>query len=355
MNPSSPRRRIAIVSTGGTIAGLSSRPGTRTDYRAGLLQADDLIASVRGLAGLADIEAESLAGIDSKDMHAGLWIALSHKVMSLLGRNDIDGVVVTHGTDTMEETAWWLALTVASDKPVVLTGAMLPADALSADGPLNLYEAVAVAASPAARGRGVLLSFAGRVHAAARVRKASASALDAFDSGEAGVEGWVRGATVEFARGAGPAHAGDETVAAQAADGATAAPAAAASVSGAAPRWPVAGYDVSALTAAALPRVAILASHAGVEAAFVEALVATGIEGLVIAGTGNGSVHGAIEEALVGPVADGLRVMLASRIGGAAVLRDRLPPGWTSAGALGPYKARISLMLELSGAARRRG
>ncbi|WP_085317813.1 asparaginase [Derxia lacustris] len=348
--------RIAIVATGGTIAGLSSSAGTRTDYRAGVLGADDLVACVPGLAALARIEAESLAQLDSKDMNHALWLALSARLTALLARADIDGVVVTHGTDTLEETAWWLALTLASDKPVVLTGAMLPADALSADGPLNLFEAVAVAASPAARLRGVLVSFAGRIHTAARVMKVSASALDAFDSGEAGVEGWARGATVEFARaerGGGAAEAADAPLyEPDAADGDDWPPAIAgdelmcrAPVSAPAQRP---RHDVSALTPDGLPRVAILTSHAGSDAVVVRALLSAGLDGLVVAGTGNGSVHREIEAALAAPVAAGLRVMLASRIHGAAVLREALPPGWTSAGRLSAVKARVSLMLEIA-------
>jgi len=327
MTPTLVHPRIAIVATGGTIAGLTVTAGSTTDYRAGVLGADSLVASAPGIDELADIRVESLAQLDSKDMSHALWLALTARVADLLARPEIDGVVVTHGTDTLEETAWWLALTVASPKPVVLTGAMRAADALSPDGPLNLYEAVAVAASPAARGRGVLVAFAGRIHAAARVAKVSASAVDAFGSGDAGIEGVVRGATVEFVRAAEGGGAGDD-----------------AGVGSAAPRH----YDMHGLTADALPYVEIVTSHAGASGAVISALVAAGVEGVVIAGTGNGSVHGEIEAALAGPVADGLRVMLASRIGGGAVLRNGLPPGWTSAGALSAVKARISLMLEIA-------
>ena len=161
---------------------------------------DKLLDAVPALSQVARIHAEQVASIDSKDMSTALWVTLGKRINALLAQDDIDGVVVTHGTDTLEETAYLLHLTVKSDKPVVLTAAMRPSTALSADGPLNLLNAVTVAAHASAAKQGVMVAFNNQIHSARDVTKTSTYAVDAFRSPEVGALGWVQDGRVEFQR-----------------------------------------------------------------------------------------------------------------------------------------------------------
>jgi L-asparaginase len=312
--------RIAVLATGGTIAGSAGDATQTAGYQAGVVGVDKLLAAVPGLAGVARIDAEQVASIDSKDMPLTLWATLAERVNRLLA-SDVDGVVITHGTDTLEETAYLLHLTVKSAKPVVLTAAMRPASALSADGPLNLLGAVTVAASAAARGQGVLIAFNNRIHSARDVVKTSTYALDAFQSPEIGALGWVQDGRVEFQRGVVRPH----TVATPFSIGSVAA------------QWPA---------------VDIVASYAGASRMMVDALVAAGVRGIVVAGTGNGSVHAAMQSALADAAKQGLAVVRSSRVGSGHVMRNGAAPddalGFVSAGTLNPYKARVLLMLALA-------
>jgi L-asparaginase len=227
--------------------------------------------------------------------------------------------VITHGTDTLEETAFFLQAVLAPSKPVVLTCAMRPATALLPDGPQNLVDAVAVAAWAGARG--VVAVCAGTIHAARDVAKRHTYRLDAFGSGDAGPVGYVEEGRLRLLR-----------------------------------EWPGdrgEGGDRSALLGKFTgckrwPRVEIVTSHAGAGAAVVEALLAQGVDGLVVAGTGNGSVHGELEAALLRARAAGVKVVRATRCAQGEVLArpgDALPH---SAG-LSPVKARIALLLALLG------
>src|SRR4051794_10783466 len=173
-----PLPRIAVLATGGTIAGAAPDATNTSGYQAGVVGVEQLLSVVPALSTVARIAPEQIASIDSKDMAMPLWTTLAQRINTLLAADDIDGVVITHGTDTLEETAYLLHLTVKSDKPVVLTAAMRPASALSADGPLNLLNAVTVAANPAARGQGVLVAFNNRIHSARDVVKTSTYAVD---------------------------------------------------------------------------------------------------------------------------------------------------------------------------------
>ncbi|MBU6489224.1 MAG: asparaginase, partial [Burkholderiales bacterium] len=194
--------RIAVLATGGTIAGSAADAAQTSGYQAGVVGVDRLLAAVPALSQVARIEAEQVASIDSKDLDVALWTTLGARIAELAAREDIDGIVITHGTDTLEETAYALHLTVKTDKPVVLTAAMRPSSALSADGPLNLLGAVTVAGSQAARGQGVLVAFNNRIHCARDVVKTSTYAVDAFHSPEIGALGWVQDGRVEFQRAA---------------------------------------------------------------------------------------------------------------------------------------------------------
>ncbi|CAB3779525.1 L-asparaginase [Paraburkholderia caffeinitolerans] len=310
--------RVAVLATGGTIAGSAPDAANTAGYQAGVIGVAQLLAAVPGLDALAQIHAEQVASVDSKDMSFALWSALVQRVNELLAGDDIDAVVITHGTDTLEETAYFLHLTVKSRKPVILTAAMRPASALSADGPLNLLNAVALAASGQAAGQGVLVAFNNRIHCARDVTKISTYAVDAFQSPEIGALGWVQDGRVEFQRRALRPHTVDASFNADV-------------------QW---------------PQVEIVTSYAGVSRIAVDALVSAGVRGIVVAGTGNGSIHITLQQALAEVAARGVAVVRASRVGSGHVMHNGAAKddalGFVSAGTLNPYKARVLLMLALA-------
>ncbi|RKP52822.1 asparaginase [Trinickia fusca] len=310
--------RIAVLATGGTIAGSAADAAQTAGYQAGVVGVDRLLAAVPALANIARIHAEQIASIDSKDLDATLWTTLAHRIDALCLQDDIDGVVVTHGTDTLEETAYLLHLVLKTAKPVVLTAAMRPSSALSADGPLNLLNAVTVAASTGAHGQGVLVAFNNRIHCARDVVKTSTYAVDAFQSPEIGALGWVQDGRVDLQRSAVRPHT-------------TATPFAVAST------WPA---------------VEIVTSYAGASRLTVDALIAARVAGIVVAGTGNGSIHASMQAALAEAVSAGIQVVRASRVGSGHVMHNGAAPddrlGFVSAGALNPYKARVLTMLALT-------
>ena len=302
---------VVILGTGGTIAGTAADAADNVGYTAAQLSLEQLVRAVPTLAGAA-IECEQVAQLDSKDMDFATWLALATVIAQQLARPDVSGIVVTHGTDTLEETAYFLQRVLAPAKPVVLTAAMRPATALQADGPQNLLDAVRVA--QLANARGVVVVFGGEVHGAADVRKLHTYRLAAFGSGDAGVLAQIEEGGLRQHR-----------------------------------PWPEGtplGVDRLPAPLAAWPRVEIVHSHAGVDGRLVQALCADGVRGLVVAGTGNGSVHHALEAALHEAQAQGVTVLRSSRCLDGAVLGaiDGELPG---AGALTPVKARIELMLQL--------
>jgi L-asparaginase len=310
--------RIAVLATGGTIAGAAADAAQTAGYQAGLIGVDQLLAAVPALANIAQIHAEQIASIDSKDMAPSLWTTLAQRINALLASADTDGVVITHGTDTLEETAYLLHLTVKSTKPVVLTAAMRPATALSADGPLNLLCAVTLAASAAANGKGVLVAFNNRIHSARDVVKTSTYTVDTFHSPEIGALGWVQDGRIEFQRSVVRPHT----------------------------------VDTQFVIGTQWPSVEIVTSYAGVSRVPADALVAAGVRGIVVAGTGNGSIHASLQAALVDAARQGVAVVRASRVGSGHVMRNGAAPddmlGFVSAGTLNPYKARVLLMLALA-------
>jgi L-asparaginase len=310
--------RIAVLATGGTIAGSAADVTSTSGYRAGVVGVERLLEAVPALSGVARIQPEQIASGDSKDMALALWTTLAQRVNTLLASDEIDGIVITHGTDTLEETAYLLHLTVKGTKPVVLTAAMRPASALSADGPLNLLNAVTVAASAAAHGQGVLVAFNNRIHCARDVVKTSTYAVDAFQSVEVGALGWVQDGRVEFQRKVVRPHT----------------------------------VDTEFVIGSQWPNVEIVTSYAGASRIGVDALVAAGVRGIVVAGTGNGSIHASLQQALADAVKQGVVVVRSSRVGSGHVMRNGAAPddalGFITAGALNPYKARVLLMLALA-------
>lgn len=317
--------RRVILGTGGTIAGRAARAGDNVGYVAGQVRVEDLIASVPPLAGLP-LELEQVAQIDSKDMGFAVWQQLARRVAHHLVRDDVDGVVITHGTDTVEETAYFLQAVLQPLKPVVLTCAMRPATALVPDGPQNLLDAVLVAGSEAVHG--VVVVCAGLIHSAEHVAKVHSYRVDAFDSGDAGPLGCVEEGAIRLF------HAGS-----------------------ARPDGPVLDAQGLArvLQAKSLPRVTWLSSHADADGAVVHGLLAHGAvhpeqmpRGLVVAGTGNGTLHQSLTDALLLAQVAGVRVVRATRCARGRVIPGATSPFPDSAG-LSPAKARIALALELLG------
>ena len=304
---------VVVLGTGGTIAGTAARADDNVGYRAAQLGVDALVDTLRGaLPDGVTLETEQVAQLNSKDMTHAVWAALAHRVAAHLARAEVAGIVVTHGTDTLEETACFLQRLLAPAKPVVLTCAMRPATSLLADGPQNLRDAITVAAHAGARG--VVAVVAGAVHGALDVRKAHTYRLDAFASGDAGPIGRVEEGRLRRLRD-----------------------------------WPAGtalGLAVLGDDAARWPRVEIVASHAGADGRVVDALVVQGVDGLVVAATGGGSVHKALEATLVRAQNTGVAVLRASRVGAGPLLPrddDVLP----AASGLTPAQARVELLLQL--------
>jgi L-asparaginase len=303
-----------VLGTGGTIAGTAASAGDHIGYTAAQLGAAQLVAAIPALAGLP-IEVEQIAQIDSKDMGFAVWRALADSVHRQLARPEVGGVVITHGTDTLEETAYFLQRVLAPAKPVVLVAAMRPATSLQADGPQNLLDAVCVARTLAARG--VVAVLAGTVHSALDVRKVHTYRLDAFDSGDAGALGHIEQGRLRQHR---EWPGGDEGIGL-------------ARLPGDAAKW---------------PWVEIITSHAQPRAATVDTLRAAGVHGIVVAGTGNGSLHHVLEATLLEAQAAGVAVLRSTRcMNGRVIDADGAAPALPSAGALTPVQARIELMLQL--------
>lgn len=308
----SSERKVVVLGTGGTIAGTAASATDSIGYRAATVGVEVLVAAVPALAG-QPLECVQVAQLDSKDMEFAVWQALAAATAQQLARSEVAGVVITHGTDTLEETAYFLHRVLAPAKPVVLTAAMRPATALLADGPQNLLDAVTLARE--AVWGGVQAVLGGRVYAAAELRKRHGWQIDAFGAGDAGVLGLVQDGVVRRFRElpAQPPH-----------------PAAAALPTDPV-HWPV---------------VDIVTSHAGARGETIDALLAAGAQGLVIAGTGNGSVHRALLQAAQRAIAAGVPVHRASRCLDGGVVGA--PAGaLPSCGAITPWQARIELMLDL--------
>jgi L-asparaginase len=297
-----------ILGTGGTIAGTAANALDSIGYRSAQLGVKALAAAVPALQGWP-LEAEQVAQIDSKDMSNAVWQALAQRAAAHLARPEVGGVVVTHGTDTLEETAYFLHRVLAPAKPLVLTAAMRPATALMADGPQNLLDAVTLARCGGARG--VMAVLAGEVFAASDMRKVHPFRLNAFEAGEAGVLAVIESGALRRFR-----------------------------------NWPdglALGLGVVDVPLVVWPRVEIVMNHASADGRLVDALVAQGLHGLVLAGTGNGSLSTSLEAAALRAQAVGVRVCVASRCAHGAVLGELGP--LQRAGALSAVQARVELLL----------
>jgi L-asparaginase len=310
---------IYILATGGTIAG-SGQSALSGDYTSGTKSVDELLAAVPQINDIATIKGEQISNIGSQEMNDEIWLKLANRVSELLTKNDVDGVVIVHGTDTMEETAYFLSLVVKSKKPIVLVGAMRNADSMSADGPLNLYNAVAVAADKNAREKGALVVMNDEIHAAREVTKTNTTNVAAFTSPNSGKIGTVNYGTVNFYMAPLRKH----TVASE--------------------------FNIKDLKA--LPRVDIIYAHPQDVSDFVETAVQKGAKGIVVAGMGNGNLYPDTEAALAKASEAGVTIVRSSRTGSGSTSVssevDDAKLGFLTADNLNPQKARVLLMLALS-------
>jgi len=310
---------VYILATGGTIAGTGTS-STAANYRPGELGVEQLLAAVPELSEIAEVKGEQVVNISSQDMTTQIWLRLSKRINELLLQEEVAGVVVTHGTDTQEESAYFLNLTVKHDKPVVLTGAMRPATALSADGPRNLYNAVACAVAPEAKGAGVLLVMDDRILSADDVTKTHTLHVSTFQSPNYGAIGYLYGGKPIFVRSTQKRH----TVHSE--------------------------FNVSTLND--LPRVEIIMGYAGANDLFIKAAIEAGVKGIVYSGVGNGNAPSIALEALTYAAQQGIAVVRAARVPtgpssqGNEVDDDALH--FAASWMLNPQKARILLMLALT-------
>jgi L-asparaginase len=309
---------IVILATGGTIAGAAAT-GTQAGYTSGAVTIDAMLAAVPGIQKLANIKGEQISNVGSQDMNFDILLTVAKRCNVLLAGSSVDGIVITHGTDTMEESAFFLNLVVKSDKPVVLVGSMRPSTAVSADGPLNLYDAVAVAGDPNSKGRGVLVVMNDWIHGAHSLTKTSTTAIQTFMSPVRGIVGVSSYGKNDFYNN---------------------------------PSWKhtsASEFDITNVTK--LPRVDILFAYEDMSPDLVDASVANGAKGIVIAGVGNGNMNKATLGAAARAVKKGVVVVRSSRVPTGTVGRnveindDEM--GFVASDELNPQKSRILLVLAL--------
>ena len=306
--------RLLLLATGGTIAGCAADSATLNDYTAGVLGGDALLQSVPQLQDLATISVEQVANVDSADLLFAHWRALVRRIRAAFATDpELAGVVITHGTNTLEETAWLLQLLLDDPRPVVLVGAMRPATALSADGPLNLFQAVQVAVSPEARGQGVLVVMDGQIHGARDVTKVATQGVGAFASPGRGPLGWVDDVGVHLPMASGPRHV------------------------------PFAGLDLPEQW----PQVPIVYGCVEPEPIVLSACLNAGVAGLVFTGTGAGQLSAGECRVLEAWASPRPLMLRANRCGSGPVhlAEHDAQLGLLPAGVLNPQKARVLLSL----------
>ena len=310
---------VYILATGGTIAG-SGSGALDTSYTSGTVTVDKLIAAVPEINKIATIKGEQISNIGSQEMNNEVWFKLANRVNELLTSGKADGVVITHGTDTMEETAYFLNLVVKSDKPIVMVGAMRNSGSLSADGPLNIFNAVNVAMSKEAAGKGVMVVMNDEIHAAREVTKTNTTAVDTFKSPNSGKIGTVFYGNVKFYMNPVRKHTVNSA------------------------------FDITKIKE--LPRVDIIYSHSNDNPDFVNLAVKNGAKGIINAGMGNGNPFPSALEALGEAVKAGVVVVRDSRVGsGETTLNGEVDDGkygFLASDNLNAQKARVLLMLALT-------
>ncbi|MDH2385136.1 asparaginase [Bradyrhizobium sp. CER78] len=306
--------RVLVLGTGGTIAGqANARAGNA--YDSGKVRAANLIAAIPGIDKLAEISAEQISSIGSQDMNDKVWFDLVKRIRAAIDNKEVDGVVITHGTDTMEETAFFLQNVLDTDMPIVLVGSMRPSTAIGADGPANLYDAMRVASAPESRGRGVLVVLNDTIHGARWVQKTNTTSVQTFRSPDAGPVGYVDAGSLRFLQ----------------------------------PAVTIKTAKLKLPDTPPLPRVDIIYSHANMDAAEVEDAVKRGAKGIVLAGVGDGNSSKGAIDALAAAAKQGVAVVRSTRVGSGYVNRnvevedDKL--GFAVSLDLNPQKARVLLEL----------
>src|SRR4051794_22529344 len=311
--------RVCLLATGGTIAGAQAKPGDY-GYKSGAFDVQDLISAVPNLSKLAVISGEQVVNIGSQDMNDEVWLKLANRLNAALNSSNCDGAVITHGTDTLEETSYFLSLVDHSDKPVVMVGSMRPATAISADGPGNLYNAVAAAADSGARGRGVLVALNDQLDYARNVSKTNTSNVQTFVSLNRGPAALVNTGKITWFQ---PMDKKQGSASAFSIDGLT-----------------------------KLPRVDILYAYPNMSVDLIDAAIRDGAQGLVIAGVGDGNMTQPALDRLTEAAKSGVVVVRSSRVGSGIVYRnnevndDKL--GFVASGELNPGKSRVLLQLALT-------
>jgi L-asparaginase len=314
---------VYVLSTGGTIAGQGSSSTDLSNYKPGSILGEQLVKAVPQIAQLAEVRVEQIVNVNSSDITIENWLTLARRINAIVRDTPaVAGFVITSGTNTLEETAYFMNLTVRSDKPVVLVGAMRPATAISADGPLNLLNAVRTAISPDAKGKGTLIVLNDEINAARDTTKTNTLRVETFKSPELGILGYVDEDKVSFYRATTKRHTASSE------------------------------FDVANLTT--LPKVVILYSYIDPDASMIEAAIKSGAKGIVFAGTGNGALS-VMEETVLKqvssmPAASRPALVRSSRVGNGRVVAtaeyDAL--GLIPSDTLSPQKARILLMLALA-------
>jgi L-asparaginase len=313
--------KIKILATGGTIAGAQASQ-SEAGYTSGKFSVNDLIKAVPQLKEVAEISGEQVANIGSQTMNNEVWLKLANRANELLSGNETDGIVITHGTDTMEETGYFLSLVVKSDKPVVLVGSMRPATAISADGNMNLYNAVSLAANPDAKGRGPLIVLNDEIHYGREVQKMNSTQLDTFRSPNRGRAGVMSNGKAFFFNPIVTKHSMSSE------------------------------FSVNQMKPEDLPRVEVVYSYANLGREMIDYLAKNGVKGIVLAGVGDGNTTDAAIAGLQDAAKKGVAVVRSTRTGSGVVDRnvevndDKL--GFIAAKELNPQKARVLLMVGLT-------
>jgi len=311
--------RVRVLATGGTIAGAQAGASSY-GYKSGEYDVHTLIAAVPNLDKLANITGEQVANIGSQDMNDEVWLQLAKRLNEVLKSSDTDAVLITHGTDTLEETGYFLSLVTKSWKPVVMVGSMRPATAVGADGPANIYNGVATATDPGAKGRGTLVALNDEIHYARNVVKTDTTSLQTFKSLNRGPAGLVHTGKVEWFQKMNTKLGPDSE------------------------------FKVDDLDR--LPRVDIIYAHANMSADLIDAAVKNGAQGIVVAGVGDGNMTAAALDALTKVVKGGIAVVRSTRLPMGLVLRNNEVNddeiGTIASGELNPAKSRVLLQLALT-------
>jgi L-asparaginase len=314
---------VYVLSLGGTIAGSGSSSTDLSNYKPGAILGEQLVKAVPQISQISDVRVEQVVNVNSSDITIENWLMLSKRINAIIKETPaVSGFVITSGTNTLEETAYFLNLTVRSDKPVVLVGAMRPATAISADGPLNLLNAVRTAISPDAKGKGTLIVLNDEINAARDTTKTNTLRVETFRAPELGILGYIDEDKVSFYRATTKRHTLNSE------------------------------FDVSNLTA--LPKVTILYSYIDPDPTMIQSAIKSGAKGIVFAGTGNGALsvmeETTLKEVAAMPAASRPALVRSSRVGNGRVIAtaeyDTL--GLIPSDTLNPQKARILLMLALT-------